>query len=166
MDYKSYGDYKVYINGTVIGKYGKMLKQSINRDGYLQITLHMNGKKFNIKVHRLMGVVFLPNIKNLPDIDHKDKNKLNNSLFNLHWSTKSDNSLNRKIPSNNTSGYKGVYYHKVNKKWCGSMTVKKNVSYKYFDTKEGAILYRLELEADYELSLIRNADISGVINRI
>ena len=168
MNCKPFGNYKVYDNGTVIGKYGKTIKQTIRRDGYIQISISMNGKPFTITVHRLMGVLFLPNIKNLPEVDHKNRDKLNNSLFNLRWSTCSDNCLNRGIRCDNTSGYKGVCYHirNKNKKWCGSMTVNKIASSRYFDTKEEAILYRLKLEAEYEISLIRNANISSTITGI
>ena len=167
MDYKSYGDYKVYINGTVwSNKTSKFLKQQPDIDGYLRISPWINGKRTSTSIHRLMGVLFLPNIKNLPTIDHKDRNRLNNSLFNLKWETLGNQQLNRNIQSNNTSGYKGVSYYKRTKKWVGKMTVNKKISYKSFDTKEEAILYRLELEADYEISLIRNADITSIINRI
>ena len=46
-------------------------------------------------VHRIMGEVFLPNPKNLRNIDHIDRNKLNNKLENLRWFSQQDNMLNR-----------------------------------------------------------------------
>ena len=166
MDYKSYGDYKVYINGTVwSNKTSKFLNQRLHKL-YIYVKLTINGKMFEMCVHRLMGVLFLPNIKNLPEIDHKDRNKLNNSLFNLKWSSYSDNRHNRGISINNTSGYKGVGYNKTRNRWVARMAINGKKYEKRSKTKEGAILYRLELEAEYEISLIRNANITSIIARV
>ena len=166
MDYKSYGDYKVYINGTVwSNKTSKFLKQCLNHL-YINVKLTINGKRLNVSVHRLMGVLFLPNIKNLPEIDHKDRNKLNNSLFNLKWSSKSDNRHNKGISINNTSGYKGVGYNKTRKIWVARMEINGKKYEKSSKTKEKAILYRLEFEAEYEISLIRNTNITSIIARV
>lgn len=45
------------------------------------------------KVHRLVGVVFIPNPQNLPQINHKDGDKMNNAAINLEWCTPSQNQL-------------------------------------------------------------------------
>jgi len=46
-------------------------------------------------------------------VDHKDRNKLNNQKENLRYPvTKAENMRNREKQTNNTSGYKGVYFHK------------------------------------------------------
>lgn len=42
-------------------------------------------------------------------VDHKDLNPLNNQRYNLRLASAVGNAANRPIPSNNTSGYKGVY---------------------------------------------------------
>lgn len=34
-------------------------------------------------VHRLVAQAFIPNLDNLPQINHKDENKLNNCVDNL-----------------------------------------------------------------------------------
>lgn len=50
-------------------------------------------------------------------IDHKDGNGLNNQKSNLRIATNSENQRNKKVQSNNKSGFKGVYFDKKLKKW-------------------------------------------------
>jgi len=55
----------------------------------------------------------------LPDgeIDHKDRDRVNNKWVNLRIASSSDNKANSSIRIDNTSGSKGVYKHKKNNKW-------------------------------------------------
>lgn len=50
-------------------------------------------------------------------IDHIDGNTSNNSIKNLRIATRSESSFNKGMLKNNTSGVKGVYWDKKNKKW-------------------------------------------------
>lgn len=50
-------------------------------------------------------------------IDHIDGNPLNNVITNLRLATHSQNMFNLKTPITNTSGYKGVHFHKGARKW-------------------------------------------------
>lgn len=78
------------VTGKNGGQYpfkGKILKQRNDKDGYLTVYLCGNGKDKLKKVHRLVGETFLPNTDNLPVINHKDENKLNNCVDNLEWCT-------------------------------------------------------------------------------
>ena len=72
-------------NKTVIRK-GQLLKQRVNQ-GYYEVALSKNCKKRFLKVHRLVALTFIPNLDNLPLINHKDENKLNNCVDNLEWCT-------------------------------------------------------------------------------
>lgn len=56
-------------------------------------------------------------------IDHIDGNTGNNSIKNLRITTKSESSFNKGKPINNSSGVKGVYWDKKNKKWMAYGTV-------------------------------------------
>ena len=50
-------------------------------------------------------------------IDHIDGNKSNNNIDNLRMATKSENNSNCGKNKRNTSGFKGVAYHKASKKY-------------------------------------------------
>lgn len=68
-------------------KFGKerILKQWTNKDGYLQVSLFKNNKRKNFRVHRLVAEAFIPNLDNLPQVNHRDENPLNNNVDNLEW---------------------------------------------------------------------------------
>lgn len=51
----------------------------------------VKGKKKYIRIHRLVAELFLDNPNNYTQINHKDGNKLNNSVNNLEWTTNSQN---------------------------------------------------------------------------
>lgn len=69
----------------------KILKGYIKRDGYETVTLMKDGIRKYLRVHRLVAQAFLPNPDNLPQINHKDENPLNNIVDNLEWCTPSYN---------------------------------------------------------------------------
>lgn len=66
---------------------GRILKQRRNRDGYLYVHFKVNGKQVIRSVHRLVAQAFIPNPDNLPEVNHKDNNPLNNNVSNLDWCT-------------------------------------------------------------------------------
>jgi hypothetical protein len=80
--------------GRVLSINSPKLKKTVvlkpmNYKGYFSVDLRGNQK--NMKIHRLVGIVFLPNPDCLPDMNHKDTDKGNNFVNNLEWSTTSDN---------------------------------------------------------------------------
>ena len=62
------------------GHKGRMLKMKISkRWGYFCLNLaHVDGYHKSVSVHRLVAIAFIPNPDNLPEVNHKDENKLNN----------------------------------------------------------------------------------------
>lgn len=66
-------------------KQERILKNFLNKKGYLQVNLHKDGKIKKFSVHRLVATAFLENPNNLPQVNHKDENKSNNCVSNLEW---------------------------------------------------------------------------------
>jgi len=71
----------------------KILKPFKNPKGYLLVNLHKNGKGKTIQVHRLVGIHFIINPNNKPQINHIDYNKTNNCINNLEWVTNLENRI-------------------------------------------------------------------------
>ena len=72
-------------NGSIRICRGRILKPYTNKDGYLYVVLSKNNKHKTYKVHRLVAQAFLDNPNNLPQVNHKDENPLNNNVNNLEW---------------------------------------------------------------------------------
>ena len=68
-------------------KFGKerILKQGRAGGGYLQVGLRKNRERKMCYVHRIVAQTFIPNPDNLPEVNHIDENKENNSVQNLEW---------------------------------------------------------------------------------
>ena len=65
----------------------KIMKTTIDRGGYEFIGLTKNYKRNYFSIHRLVALCFIPNPNNLPQVNHIDENKLNNTIGNLEWCT-------------------------------------------------------------------------------
>lgn len=60
---------------------------------YYCVNLTIKGKQHWMLVHRLVAQAFIPNPKGLPEVNHKDENKDNNTLDNLEWCDREHNHL-------------------------------------------------------------------------
>ena len=72
-------------NGKKYHIKGRVLKQQLDKYGYLVVHIRENGKSFYRKVHRMVLVTFCPNPDNLPEVNHIDCDRTNNRLDNLEW---------------------------------------------------------------------------------
>ena len=85
-------NYNIYDDGSCFNaKTNKFLAGSVKNTGYRMYNLTINGEKKYYSAHRLVAIHFIPNPDNLPVVNHKDGNKLNNSVTNLEWVTQSEN---------------------------------------------------------------------------
>lgn len=88
------GLYQVSNYGNVRSLYFSKVRllSQFNVKGYLCVYLYdKNHTKKKWYVHRLVASAFLPNLDNLPEVNHKDENKSNNCVDNLEWCDKKYN---------------------------------------------------------------------------
>lgn len=89
---------EVHSDGNIFRfKNGERVPAALNGIGrnknYMATTLCFNGKQKSFYAHCLVAEAFIPNPENKPDINHKDGNPKNNSVDNLEWCTKSENTI-------------------------------------------------------------------------
>lgn len=111
-----------------------------NTSGYWQTQI--NGER--MYVHRI--VFFLHHGFWPKQIDHIDGNKDNNAIENLREASLSQNQHNTRLPKNNTSGAKGVGWHKQRGKWYARVKLgDRQISAGLYSNKEDAVKAAQEL---------------------
>lgn len=111
---------------------GSLHKQS----GYIQLSINDT----NYHAHVLIWI--LVNGK-LPEtsIDHKNGDRKDNCFVNLRLATPKQQSQNRMRQRNNSSGYTGVSWSKITKKWRAYITVdRKQIHLGHFSSQKDAAL--------------------------
>jgi hypothetical protein len=92
-------------------KAGSLAGTSHGKSGYWQVGV--DGKR--MQAHRVIFAIhhgFLPE-----QIDHINGDKADNKIENLRAATNAQNHWNTGLRSTNTSGVKGVHWHKSSGKW-------------------------------------------------
>jgi hypothetical protein len=104
-----------------------------------------NGKRYNLKCHRVIFLLHKGYLTKGKCIDHIDNNASNNNPDNLRESLQSQNVRNSKLSKTNTSGYKGVYWHKATSKWRVQIKLNGKIyNFGLFVNKEDAIKVAIE----------------------
>jgi NUMOD4 motif/HNH endonuclease len=119
--------YKLVIR-SVSGNFIKkelILKPFISTTGYLIIKLRKDNINTHFKIHRLTALLFIDNPKKLPEVNHINRNKLDNSLQNLEWVTARENSCHKVSETEKSSSYVGVSFCKQTGKWKSCIVFKK-----------------------------------------
>ena len=129
--------------GRVVGNYGA---KNLGTRSCRYISTKIHGKHYS--VHKL---IYLWHTGEWPtQIDHINRNTFDNRIENLRLADSTQNSMNRKLFSNNTSGAKGVSWNKVNAKWFVYVDVgKKRKNIGYFKDLELAELVAEEARNKY-----------------
>lgn len=66
-------------------KAGTIRKTKQSKNGYEAVILYKDGGNKDYLIHRIVAQAFLLNPNNLPQVNHKDENKLSNCVWNLEW---------------------------------------------------------------------------------
>ena len=98
-----------------------------------------------MRIHRLIATAFIDNPSNKPFVDHIDNNGLNNNINNLRWCTQRENCMNSSFRNDNSSGMKGVSWHKKTNKWNARIMIDGiQISLGYYDSVEEAAKARVQ----------------------
>lgn len=87
------GEYQVSNLGRVKRVKGpeRLVKLTTQRNGYVYVTLSFSNSSKCFKTSRLVAKAFIPNPDNLPEVDHLNADKQNNTVGNLEWVTGEEN---------------------------------------------------------------------------
>lgn len=122
-----FSQYRIDTDGNIFGTYRSViLKPRIGNSGYLTINLVRDGdhKPVTTCVHRLLAIVYKENPLNLKEVNHINKNKLDNRLENLEWVSTEYNQRHQLYGKK-----RGVYFSKRNKRYIAHIKV--NMKYIY-----------------------------------
>jgi HNH endonuclease/NUMOD4 motif len=130
----NYPEYLISNLGRV--KRGNKIKSYYtNNKGYCVVDLYKNNIRKKYSIHQLVCIHYLPNWNNCKEIDHINRNKCDNRVYNLRWCSRSDNLKNKEKKSGCSSIYKGVDFTKF-----GWRARKEKKHLGYFDTEINAYL--------------------------
>ncbi len=144
MDTKTipgYPKYTINTDGTITShckKNPRVLKQFLVKDGYFIVSLYseVDGKKKKKthRIHRLLAQCFLPTWNPSLQVDHIDRDKLNNSLSNLRMVNAKTNQENK-----DSKGYRFLKNRNRKKPWQARIRIDgKQKSLGYFATEQEA----------------------------
>lgn len=130
-----------YPNGTIFHVDKKTKKwipiiSSDNGTGYLITAFSFSGKRCMLLCHRIIAYAFgiIDNLYSPYEIDHIDRDRTNNCIFNLRTATSHQNKLNRAIFG------KGYYLHGPTSKWLAKINKNgKSIHLGYFEKEDDAI---------------------------
>ena len=83
----------------------RIVKESVDKKGYVSVCINRKA----VRKHRIIGIQFIPNPDNLPQIDHISRDKTDYHVENLRWVDNSTNQQNR----GSTRGVKHEFFEKI-----------------------------------------------------
>jgi len=148
----NYSNYMISNFGNLKNKKtNRILRQWIAGNGYKYCRIINNDGHKKITIHSLITKIFLGEKPDNYEIDHIDRNKLNNSIENLRYVSKKDNCLNKNIETKKRKNSKNEHHHIILNKWNSyqlSIQCKYIGSYK---SLEEAIKKRDEIISNYNI---------------
>ena len=71
--------------------YGQPLSNRVRKNGYCRAHMKLRGVNKELYFHRAVAMAFIKNPSSLPQVNHKNGNKLDNRVINLEWVTEKEN---------------------------------------------------------------------------
>lgn len=116
------------------GRWKRWEAGSLNKHGYIDVTIR--GSRY--KAHRLAWF-YMTGEWPTDTVDHENTKRDDNRWKNLRLATDQQNKWNSRRPRHNTSGFKGVAFHKASNKWRASISLDgRTKQLGVFDTPEEA----------------------------
>ena len=109
-------NFQVSNMGRIKSPHSHIIYGAKTSDGYMK---YGKSQKF---VHVMVAEVFLPNPDGKPEVNHKDKDRLNNKLENLEWATRSEQMIHSHQNNSNPNRYstaKAVNQYDLEGKYIG-----------------------------------------------
>jgi hypothetical protein len=130
-------------NARFAGKFA----ECTNASGYVRIGLTYDGIHYRLRGHRIIWALEHGEWPT-HEIDHKNRKRTENRLSNLRAATTAEQSQNRSMYKNNSSGVTGVSIHKPTGRWRAYIAAaRRQYHLGLFDTKEEALDARLKAKA-------------------
>jgi len=131
-----YPNYSISSLGQVKNNKTGIIKTNyIGNRGYIKFDLYKKNERKHFSAHHLVALHFLPNWNNYKEIDHRNRNKLDNRVINLRWCSRSENCKNKAKKEGCSSKYVGIDLTK----WGWRVRIN-NKHIGYFNTEENAYL--------------------------
>ena len=150
---------KKYNFYDLTGEYGIGYTSNTNRPFYFDLEEYdkikkycwrENDKGYILAFHKGKDIRMHKLFVNSDFVDHINHNIADNRKENLRPTTNSQNQMNAKLRTNNTSGITGVHWDKRRRKWIATLTLnKKRIQLGAFNNFDDAVKARKEAEEKY-----------------
>lgn len=136
-------------NGVSFKKSFKVMAMGgLDRNGYKYISLRKDGKSKSYRLYQILARTFLIDNRGTSlQVDHKDRNRVNDDLTNLRMVHRLINGNNRKHNKTSSTKVRGVAFSKQHSKWKVMVNEDKRLKYLgLFNSMEEALKIREEFQ--------------------